>query len=90
MKLVCVHCEIELKVVRNGVAVIEMWDDPPEPYKIWASDVWGCPACQCEIAFVERGQVPAKEHYQANFQDVLQVATSKGAVYDYERKGHPE
>lgn len=45
MKLVCVECEVEFVIDRNGVAVEEMAFIPPEPHLLWRGDRYACPKC---------------------------------------------
>jgi hypothetical protein len=85
-KMVCTECQCEFVILKNEVSVIEMFCDPPVPYKIWSADLWKCPGCGKEVvAGFSQSWV---EHYQSRFQDELDRIMKSGAtvIYDYE---HP-
>ena len=65
---ICVRCHIECRVKKNGVFAIEMASFGPAA--IWMSDLWHCPECGIEF-LAGFGQRPACEHYQADFQSLL-------------------
>ena len=44
-KILCLDCEVEMKVNESGVVVCETYLDPPRPYKIWMADQMICPGC---------------------------------------------
>jgi len=44
-KPVCVECQVTMPVVRMGVAVVELFGDPPRIYRVWMADEHGCPSC---------------------------------------------
>ena len=84
-RMICVRCEVALKIQRNGVALIEMFADPPRPYKIWMADQWQCPKCLIEMVS-GAGQGPIAEHFQDGFEEVLSnIKVSNNVVYEYER-----
>jgi len=83
-KLVCCKCEIELKIDKSGVAVIETFNSPAKPYKIWNADRWVCPECGAKIVAGFSAN-PIAEHYHDDFPDVLQrVLATETVVYDFE------
>jgi hypothetical protein len=49
MKLVCVRCEKQYRIKKNGVLVVDMFQDPPEPYEIREGDMWECPSCGHQV-----------------------------------------
>ena len=71
-KMVCVNCQTELQIEKTGVFVIEMFLDPPVPYKIWNADLWQCPGCHTEIVsgFASHQLV---EHYEDDFEDMYKA-----------------
>ena len=89
-KLVCVKCQVGYRPDKNGVYLIEMAWKPPQPYKIWHSDMWCCPGCGHQVisGFADR---PLSEHYQDNFDailnNVVRAANDGKAVivHEYER-----
>lgn len=84
-KLVCVECERDYKVVVTGNYVIEMFCNPPEPYKILSGDRWECPGCGHQI-IAGFGSTPLAEHFQDKFSNSLNKAfDSKDTIYCYER-----
>jgi len=85
--VVCVKCEIGYKIKKNGAYLIEMFCEPPQPYKIWMCDIWKCPKCNREVV-KGFGSTPIAEHFQANFNRILAgVLESKDSVviYEYEK-----
>jgi hypothetical protein len=44
-KIVCVKDHIQCEVIKVGVEVIDMFSDPPQPYKITPADAYKCPVC---------------------------------------------
>ncbi len=49
MQTVCCNCQVGLKVIENGVMVLEMYLENKEIYRIWFADIWGCPECEMQI-----------------------------------------
>jgi hypothetical protein len=43
--MICVKCEIDLVPHINGIVIIDMAYDPPEPQAVINSDMWTCPVC---------------------------------------------
>ena len=82
-KLVCCNCQTELEIEKNGVSVVEMFSQPPQPYRIWSADLWKCPQCQNEIV-AGFGMQPLAEHFQEKFNDILERVKSGTVFYDYE------
>jgi hypothetical protein len=80
MKLICVHCERSLVVVKNGATVVTMFDQPPRPYAIWSCDIWACPRCGVRVC-AGFGMRPIAEHWQPQFAQLLTTIT----IHDYER-----
>lgn len=84
-KLVCVECEKEYKPHRNGVYLVEMFNTPPQPYKVWHSDMWQCRNCGNRVisGFAEK---PLKEHFQNGFDEWFDDLVKSDAIviYSYE------
>ena len=87
-KIICVDCEVEYKPDKNGVYLIEMAWQPPQPYKIWHSDMWICPSCLHQV-IAGFGHQALAEHYQDDFQPLLNSIRDSSAVivHCYERVG---
>ena len=68
---VCVNCNVSYRVEKSGGYVIEMFSNPPKPYKIWSADGWMCPGCGHKI-MNGFGRGPIAEHYQEDFQAILE------------------
>ncbi len=89
-KLVCIHCQTELRKSNLGTLVIEtadMGEPDPSPYKVWSADTFQCPGCGFEVVadFCER---PMREdHYAKDFPAWLKTrkAAAKHIVYDHEK-----
>lgn len=44
-KVLCPTCSVSMTVKNAGVAVIETYLQPPQPYRLWFADLLYCPAC---------------------------------------------
>ena len=86
MKLICRKCEREFKPKENGVVVVEMFQLPPKPYKLWHADLWHCPVCGIEIVAGFAGS-PFAEHFKDDIQAIIKKAKTSGqtVIYDYEK-----
>jgi len=65
VKLVCEKCRTQLRVKRNGVLVVDMFQTPPEPYEIREGDLWECPGCNARIV-AGFGLNPVASHYDSD------------------------
>ena len=78
-KPLCVNCNIFYRIYKTGAYLIEMFNTPPRPYKIWQADAWKCPGCD-SIIFKGYGQSEmfskVGEHYQKNFDSILEKIRS--------------
>jgi len=62
---ICVDCEVQFAVEEVGIFVVEMFDDPPRPYKVWAADLWRCPGCKKE-AVAGFGEHPLWQNFDGS------------------------
>jgi hypothetical protein len=77
-KLICVSCSKEMKPDRNGVYYLEYANFGP--YKLWHSDMWGCPKCGHQV-LSGFGYNPISEHYQDRFNsDILSLRENPNEV----------
>ena len=83
---ICAKCQIEFRVLKNGVWVIDMAWKPPKPCEIWRADLFECPICKAQIVG-GFAQEPLAENYQDSFGYWLRKAIEGTHVYNYE---HPE
>lgn len=82
-KLVCVPCQRQYRVVKSGNYVVDMFQHPPEPYKILNGDRWECPGCGHQI-IAGFAQQPLAEHFEDRFQDLLdKVLADKNTIHCY-------
>ena len=89
-KIVCVKCKLQYKILHNGALVVEMFGDPPKPYKILESDAWFCPGCGSVVltGMPENGV----EHWMPDFDAYLQkeLDSKRGkagwVIYAYEKR----
>lgn len=85
---VCVGDEVEYRILENGIYLIELAYDPPEPYKMWLADLWMCPVCGHKLVH-GYGHEP-KEHFEQDFNYYVERAIEKGTVvYQYELRNAP-
>lgn len=82
---VCVKCQVSMQPDINGVVVVEMSNNPPQPYRFWNADMWKCPRCGVQIVkgFCEE---PVMEHFEDGFEEALEQAKQRArrVVYEYE------
>jgi hypothetical protein len=89
-KLVCCTCKTELRIKRNDVYCVDMFQNPPQPYQVFAADAWECPGCGAVIlgGFADYPQVVHFEPGFQEFMDRIRGEESLGCctiVYNYER-----
>ena len=80
----CVKCQVEFDRVKSGVNLVQMFNQPQQPYKIWQADLWRCPGCGFEIVS-GYGHHPYAEHYQDGFAEAMDWAKRSKIIYQYER-----
>ena len=85
-KMVCVDCEVEFKIKKNGVVVAEMFQKDTEIYKLWRTDLWKCPVCGKEVV-AGFASNPYAEHYHDNCVEIVNKLKAQGKqiVYDKEK-----
>ena len=85
---ICVKCETQFQQIKTGIAVVDMFSSPPEPYQIWLADLFECPVCKVQIVsgFADR---PLVQHFEADLKHWLQLWKAGGGfqVSNYERMG---
>jgi len=83
---ICVKCQTEFRNIKSGIAVIDMFSDPPEPYQVWLADLFECPTCKTQIVsgFGDRLLV---RHHDVDFKQHLRFLRERFEVRNYE---HPE
>lgn len=77
MKPVCVECEVEFVIDRNGVVIEEMAFVPPEPYLLWRGDRYVCPKCGRKIIIGIAKKSFASRH-DDDFAKVVEFVEDKG------------
>ena len=84
MLTTCVQCNIQMQAEKNGVYVVKMFLNPPQPYQIWNADLHKCPQCGNEVVSGWGGKLA--EHFQDGFDDLLKKIEGMGlAIYEYEK-----
>lgn len=76
-KMVCVKCQVELRIEKNGVIVAERFQNNTKIYKLWDADLWKCPLCRIEIigGFAQQNFA---EHYKDNCEALVEQFKAKG------------
>ena len=92
MKPVCVKCGLEMNISEIGVNVIEMFQDPPQPYKAWSGDQFSCPNCEALIVdrFPDRSFL---NHFDSDFLDRISdwfVHNPENILICWEKQSHLE
>ena len=85
-KMICTPCQVELRISKSGVAVIEHAHFGP--CKVWSADEWACPNCGATIV-AGFGNHPIHEHYEPDFQDGLDHIAKHPEIIrlDFENQG---
>lgn len=85
---ICVKCQTEFRVSRNGIAVIDMAWQPPKPCAVWHADLFECPICKTQIVsgFAQKSLA---EYFEAKFGFWLHNAGKGFHVYNYEHGALP-
>ena len=80
---ICVKCRIEFRPVENGVTVVDMFSQPPKPYRMWQADLFECPICKTQIVsgFADKALA---YHHESVFEHWLQTPGRCSRVYNYE------
>lgn len=73
MKDICVQCGLEMRVGQVGVAVVQLYMDPPEPYTLTYADTRECPNCGREVV-CPSSAAPTIQHHDAKFTDEIAKA----------------
>ena len=93
LKPICVPCQRFFRPHRNGRYFIEGMPNgtnvspgtsEPEnwrPYKLWCGDQWVCYGCGAMI-IVGTGRTSIREHYQSDFQDMVDTTGATFQVND--------
>ena len=63
---ICVKCQREFQKIESGIKVIDMFSDPPKPYRIWLADLFECPTCKTQIVH-GFGHSPLSHYYETDF-----------------------
>ena len=85
-KPVCAECQIGMVPDINGISLIDMYLDPPEPYQIWSADLWYCPICNHRIVD-GYGNAPT-QHHQDGFKTILELSRNSVHIYNFEKIEH--
>lgn len=80
---ICIKCRIEFRPLENGITVIDMFSQPPKPYRVTHADLFECPICKKQIVsgFALK---PLAEHFEDKFKFWLRKALEGAHVYNYE------
>lgn len=65
----CVPCKAEMECIKNGVRVIERFEDGT-PYQVWSGDLYRCPTCGNQVV-PQYGFKPVAQHWQDTFHKQL-------------------
>lgn len=84
-KSVCVKCEVELKIARSGVKVLEMFQHNTSIYKVWDADLWECPHCGLGVV-LGFAQYPLMEHYQGDIYAFVEKLKAAGNIIIYDKE----
>ena len=82
----CVPCGRKYQLVKTGVILATMFNDPPTEYEMWEADLHQCPKCGHQAVLGVANQ-PFGVHFQDVFADLLQKAQDSGRIVlrQYER-----
>ena len=85
---ICCKCGVEMRIYMNGVLAVTHFQDPPQPYEVWASDCYKCPNCGAKV-LTGYGDHELAAHYDtARMARVMRGALLVGEIQDvYVYKG---
>lgn len=84
MKLVCHSCGLPMKIEATGIALIETFQYPPEPYKVWRADQYCCPGCGHVATYTDAQ--PELNHFDSDFAERMRSILNVGLyTVSYER-----
>lgn len=80
---ICIKCQIAFRPLENGITVIDMFSQPPKPYRMWQADLFECPICKAQIVsgFADEALI---HHHENGFEDWLRQRDRCSRVYNYE------
>ncbi len=67
---VCGKCQAKFEVRVMGVTVVETAGVPPQPFRLWKADSYGCPICNAEL-ITNFGHAPVIESHEAGFSEAM-------------------
>ncbi|NIS53104.1 MAG: hypothetical protein GWN94_18690 [Phycisphaerae bacterium] len=73
-------------MTRSGIFLVEMFNSPPQPYKVWHADLRTCQSCGAEVV-AGYGDGPIMEHFEDGFDEWLETlkkAAGVTIIYQYE------
>ncbi len=74
-----------MKLQKMGALVVETFQNPPVPYKLWGADIYKCPACGVEIVGAFSAK-PIMEHFEPGVEEYIAGRKAIGCpvVYSHE------
>lgn len=79
MNIVCGKCKTSFGTKEIGVYMVEMFNNPPRPYKIWNADRM---VCKCgEEVFSGFGLNSMMMQHEPGFEEMLEKLKVDGNVY---------
>lgn len=78
-RIICSKCNLQMSVVRVGVYVVDMFLDPPQPYRIYSGDLYKCTGCDTEMVSGLAAN-PIATHHEDKFEEVLKDINENGIV----------
>ena len=91
-KLVCLDCQVEFRIEKNGVLGVDMFLAPPQPYQIYDCDAWKCPGCG-RVILAGFSDFPFAKHFEPGFLERLNGALARSkdwVIAIYEKVGDKE
>lgn len=68
---ICAHCGLKMERVKSGVAILEEYQSPPEPYALWMADLFECSLCKNRV-IADRALNPLARNHEQNFPTILE------------------
>lgn len=89
MRPICVTCKVEMRPENNDVEVVYHYQNPPQPYEIWAADEWKCPKCgHCIITGF--GDCALHQHWEPDFAAALSSIAPQNRRDSFEWKEYED
>lgn len=87
--MICVNCQVEMKVDTVGALVQELFQNDTKVYRIWPADLMKCPGCGIRVIsrFADKPMVQHFEHAEiVKLKKYIQGKRDQGKLFNWREK----